>query len=127
MKSFPCRVHCVGDAVLLVYLQLKNVGLIWIVDVQEASVFSSLPRSESSSRVSGMVLLGAERASHISTCQFQGVRAGMDECVVCTLAHMNRDPSMKQKPSLFRNVSCGEDEMDALESQSVAGSPTVWC
>lgn len=56
-----------------------------------------------------------------------GVRAGMDECVVCMLAHMIIDPTMKQKLSPYHSVSCGEDEMDALESQSSPGSLTVWC
>lgn len=54
----------------------------------------------------------------------RGVRAGVDEWVV--LAHMSRDPSMKQKLSPSRGGSCGEDEMDALESQPTPGSLAVW-
>lgn len=51
----------------------------------------------------------------------------MDKLVVCMLSHMTRDHTMKQKPSAHHNASCGEDEMDALESESTPCSLTVWC
>lgn len=52
-----------------------------------------------------------------------GVAAGMDVCVVCVLAPVSRDHTVKHKPSPYCS---GEDQMDALESQS-PGSLTVWC
>lgn len=120
IKCFPCRCHCVGDAGLLVYLQLKNVRLTWIISVQEASLFSRLfpvrIQQPSFRHDFSKCMLVAEPASHISACQFERVRPGMDEWVVCKLRHMSRI-----------RLLTATDKMDALESQSTPGSPTVWC